>query len=1796
MKTFYKLGSMLLCSAFLLCNCTKENPTDGDGTQPGGTPGEVREVMVTLKNQLVLQKGATKATGAGSVATKAEAPIATAAENAISTLDVYVFGAKTENGDYTFQERFAYRADSKDRLPQGATELLLNAGSDGKETTALIKLKKGLFVKLYCIANDTTLVDPATDKVVKAADFTPITFTESEDGTPRFAAEGKPQESTFVGWHTRLLTAAVKADTLATPLAMAGACTTPIDLTSFDNSARVQVGFRLTRLVARFDINNKAGDSRFTIETVSMGNGRRGSGLFPIRVYGNLPEAEPDQLITYPVHAFYGDNANNGLCTGAFYAYPSPRQDKAFLILNGKYKVNETEMKNVSYQIPFTQPTADGNTAWLDIANNHRYTIAVTKADAYHLDANILVTDWADDGSIEYTPDNKPGEIVVTIPEAFKGDSEYDEEMKIVNMSLKEGSSFEITTTSTSALALTKVYAGNTAARQFDWLDVSEPETTIRAEGITTYKYKATLKAPYTAGRYPKTTLRFASLTDGSESIIYVEAIAVPQPIETQQPPKAPNGISDNPNLFDVELLDARLYRITDSRTQVNITCPDGVELESKPDWLTVTYVSDNGAVTLFNLRLNNRDAVVENNQGTVVFHNKKKKELKANVTVTLLDAPVVTSYEAIGPDNTVVPGTPDDTTPDNIVLLIKKDNKVTVKTNSMDGVNVMIDYPEGSPQWLTYSGAATGTNTVTDTRAILPTVMNKVQELTFLPVENKLAGAKTATVTLKNIIGGKDDIFTMTPEMPAPELTKGKEASVPVQDILKAETKAITLYQLPGDNATGSKMQITAASLGGSILAIEGTGATVSPAENTANEANYILKPALSDGTAKATVTLHAKNYTDKEKITDYAVTVLRSDLTGDTKASLTAAANQSVTFKASSHEGFSIDNAAIQWQPDGQTGGVRWFNIRETEVEAGTDKTITAIAVATTTTAQIRPATVTLKNKIADGGDLKVTVTPVYSIPTLAVVDKSASPSQNTLTAGAAASTLKLYRIANSTIKIKATAVGGNKAIDMNGVTVSGGDTYQTENTYTVTLNNKATGGSFKIVNKSDPTKIQTVTVQAPVATITSKNVTLAVNFNQTATAATSSPEGFTASVTNWGGGGAWFDLPTKDFGKNNVNVTVKVNASLGNIGIKPATVTLKNKIAGGGDITFTVTPTLGTPAVKRVSAIPTGNTPATNNATLGNNTTLTLYKLATATNYVLSATCYGGSKAVMSGSGFTLSPNNSVSTNVTQNYTLTATATSGSGSVTIYNADSKNPVTFPVSIKNGVMTLDKSEITLTPANGSAQGLKLTSGAGYKSYSVNWNGGSGWFGLPSSVAGGTNVAFNVTANTANSNPKEATVTLVNAIEGAPNLTNLKVKVGATAPKVTSYSNPSITTATAVSANTGSGTNVELWAVDNSSIQVTIDAIGGSSVYSQTNVNVTGGNTTNQQNTFTITSTNGNQGSFVIANKIAPNLDKLTFTVKKKADAISANNLSVTAALSGATNISVNSNLGCTASVLNNNWGSGGGQWFNFKTADVNGGSKTIQIEQLSTNNNTIMKPVTIRLTSKASGGATKDITVTPTFVAPTLSATSGQVPSQAKNKVFIPNRTIDFTVTPPAGGYTVSSNNTNIATVSQDGHKITVTLKTNSSTTIAVKNASGGQTTNYTVSGGANANLYNGKQVWYYYGYMIAPEDAAGSSTWNTNLTATYCSNKSGATWYVPSADDWRTILQSSGNKIAPNDVYNEYRSKGVFPTNISQYYWSATASNLVYANYMLFDAGSAKVNENPFSFNYQVRCVAK
>ena len=80
------------------------------------------------------------------------------------------------------------------------------------------------------------------------------------------------------------------------------------------------------------------------------------------------------------------DNANIGTQTGAFYCYPSLQEDGGALLLKGRYKVNETETKEVSYRIPFRRQGVDGQETYLDINNNHRYTIGITAVSYTHLD------------------------------------------------------------------------------------------------------------------------------------------------------------------------------------------------------------------------------------------------------------------------------------------------------------------------------------------------------------------------------------------------------------------------------------------------------------------------------------------------------------------------------------------------------------------------------------------------------------------------------------------------------------------------------------------------------------------------------------------------------------------------------------------------------------------------------------------------------------------------------------------------------------------------------------------------------------------------------------------------------------------------------------------------------------------------------------------------------------------------------------------------------------------------------------------------------------------------------------------------------------------------------------------------------------------------------------------------------------------------------------------------------------------------------------------------------------------
>ena len=1013
---------MLSCLFVLLGSCTEEVQQKGEQPAPeGGSDAITRqEVTLSLKNKLVLDREKTKGE-----------TIATAEENAISALDVYVFASETENGDYSFMERFAYRNTPDAVLPAGASELQLTpTDADAKETTGLLKVKKGLFVKLYCIANNTTLVDPAHEgQPVDDAAFVPLELSTTDDNKTTVKTPGVPLETTFATWHTHLLTSTVQADTLATPLAMTGALTTPLDLTDFGSAARVQAGIRLTRLVARYDIINEAGTSRFTIETVSMGNARRGSGLFPIRPYGDMPEAKPDELITTPERRFYGENANKGIQAGAFYSYPSPLKDKGFLILKGMYKINESESKEVSYRIPFTQQAADGNQTFLEIANNHRYTIAITAADEYHLDCTLYVADWTDDGSIDdFKPDQDSGEIDVTIPAEFTDDTKYDPDTRSVSMSLKPGSQFDVTTTATANLTVYKKYVGGIDAQQYDWLEISEPAVSTKAASMN-YNYTFSLKDDYTLGRYPRAVLRFTNTMNGSETTFFVEAVSVPQADGT------PQVGDNNPNSFDAENKLVNLYRITGSNAHVRITCPDGSEVESKPDWLDVAVYKQSGAETTYSFTLNDRDVTgVTDDKGTVVFYNKKANDLKTDIVVQLLDATLKpdftypslndgkNSYEAPAGD-----------TPGNINMQISDNNEFSIGCKSMLGIEIGLDFDGGS-EWLKVKGAP-----VTKT-------LSENTQLTFSLDNAKLRGAKKATVTLKNKIGGENTVFTVSPVFPIPTVTFVSGSNSPTQNTMTGTD--IKLYQVKG-----SQVSIKANALGGTCVKnIEGD-ITVEAADDYAVEKTYVVT--WKSGNS---ATFQIANKSDETKATTTytvnapATTIEASNLY--VKAANSGNTNISVT----SPEG--VKATVLNWNK-----GDQWFDISTDQTTGSGAKNI-VITQRNNINAIMKSVTIRLTNKIAGGASKDITVTPNgFVAPTLSESSKTFD---------------NFSKSYSTTTTFTVSSPGGSNYVKMTNESVA--SISKSNNKYTITLKDKgSTVITIANASSTDLTSTYTLTVKA-------------------------------------------------------------------------------------------------------------------------------------------------------------------------------------------------------------------------------------------------------------------------------------------------------------------------------------------------------------------------------------------------------------------------------------------------------------------------------------------------------------------------------------------------------------------------------------------------------------------------------------------------------------------------------------------------------------------------------------------
>ena len=609
-------SAYLLAAVLLASSCTAESdktdrtPVDGTGS------ANKREVLLSFKNKLTV--ATTKSE------TKADAPIATKEENAISTLDIYVFASTDEAGTYTYRERFAYRPEGV-ALPAGANKLNLAVGTDDATTTALLELQKGMFVRLYCLANQTELVNTAGDKVEDTY-FQPLEYT-METGN---LVEGTPSETDFQKLHSPLLSATGTA--LNLPLPMVGSQTVPIDLTDFGSSARVQTGFKLTRTMARFDVSNMETDSKFHLESISMGNGRKGVSFFPVKVYGTSPAAD-DDLITYPERTFEGDKANEGLQVSAFYSYPSPSADKGYLILKGTYQVNLTETKDVTYQIPFEQPTANGGSVALEINNNHRYTIGITKADEYHLDFTLDVAEWDEGGEIDgLDPTAGSGNFTFDPDGIANAATTFDETNKTVTMLLADDSKFSLSTTANSTMSCAIRYAGSN--KNCDWLEVKEDPATkaVTASTIsgTEHKYIISMKADYTGGIYPRGIIRFIDDATGKSNTLLVEALSF-VPELTQSASDGTSSFADN------KLTLKATSSVATPSVTLTVNCQGGSKLADFPEWMTVdkTESSNDEDTYKFEVKVD-KDGFPTANPGEVTFKFRHKIDNLKEVPVTL--------------------------------------------------------------------------------------------------------------------------------------------------------------------------------------------------------------------------------------------------------------------------------------------------------------------------------------------------------------------------------------------------------------------------------------------------------------------------------------------------------------------------------------------------------------------------------------------------------------------------------------------------------------------------------------------------------------------------------------------------------------------------------------------------------------------------------------------------------------------------------------------------------------------------------------------------------------------------------------------------------------------------------------------------------------------------------------------------------------------------------------------------------------------------------------------------------
>ena len=668
--------------------------------------------------------------------------IASESENQIDNLDIYVFAAAAEGGEYQYLE--TWKAGAADDTPL-KTFKLSGAGTARKASIFPTELKGIPNLKLYCVANSTTLYKDGGDPI----DALTQVQTDATGAITQAGTSSTVFESYFT---SKLLT---DGTALATPLVMTGSGTTKI----LGNIATVNI--ELKRRVSRFDIDNESAKTGLIIESVSLGNGRNRSTVMP----GTLAElTTPDEiaanLIQYPTvegSFLMLPKANQGVTESALYTYPLKDTDKAYLIIKGKYQnPMQKDPVPVEYHLDIKRiPDGGvGDPVFMDVVANTRYTLHIKEVMEATITAFFEIVDWTSGGGVIIKPDNAAP--VVTALNVEGTDTPVD--TKEISVTA-DGTEKVITVTATASGKVQPKFSTETGW-PINWLthDVDSYTSEVK-DGVTTttmtFKYNLTAGSPYAP-----VTLTLANESASQDESGYTKLTIVPPATTPTLDFATPDVATGNYNRYADLGQTITMYKTNKSSITLGVSCPFGTKLvlPGTMPWLEVSK-SNKGTVSsttgipdtdvhattpveeFYTLML--KDVTATSGVGNQFnISNSIDDSEYLTLTVDLLD-PAITNIELTG---TVTGAT-------------YADNKITdVPRTAATAVEVKITSPQGVTastlsSWFTVAGTTDFTRTnptdATGSQTFTLTVKADVTDFTPAPIvlKNNISGAEDVTV-----------------------------------------------------------------------------------------------------------------------------------------------------------------------------------------------------------------------------------------------------------------------------------------------------------------------------------------------------------------------------------------------------------------------------------------------------------------------------------------------------------------------------------------------------------------------------------------------------------------------------------------------------------------------------------------------------------------------------------------------------------------------------------------------------------------------------------------------------------------------------------------------------------------------------------------------------------------------------------------------------------------------------------------------------------------------------------------